>query len=363
MKLINGRLEAWRRPLPLGVAGPARSFTAWGCCHFYWDQCVRVTEFPPDYGRLFLVGRSGRPEALTALGCAPRYQYLGVPAPTGALNFTGPEAYGEDCDARSYVYTYINNFGEESAPSPPSAVRSIWDGQVVTVTGFNPPPSGYGIESIRLYRSATGFRTGAEKEQTPGTWYFAVAYLPPETSAYTDDVPLRRLGPPLETEGDRPPPADLKSLVHVNGVGRLAGHAGNRLHFTETHEPWNWPAVYDLTLPLTIKNLGALDNLVFATTEGRPFVIDANTQGLDTPRKVQDCDMAYPDVAQGCYPHQAVVTPFGLVYATTDGLALLKPGATVDIITAPWFSTSEWRKLRPETIRLAWWRGFLLAAT
>jgi hypothetical protein len=190
-----------------------------------------------------------------------------------------------------------------------------------------------------------------------------VAYLPPETLAYTDDVPLRRLGPPLETEGDRPPPADLESLVHVNGVGRLAGHAGNRLHFTETHEPWNWPAVYDLTLPLTIKNLGALDNLVFATTEGRPFVIDANTQGLDTPRKVQDCDMAYPDVAQGCYPHQAVVTPFGLVYATTDGLALLKPGATVDIITAPWFSTSEWRKLRPETIRLAWWRGFLLAAT
>ena len=72
-------------------------------------------------------------------------------------------------DARAYVYTYVNKWGEESAPSPPSNIIRVADGATVTVSGIPAPPFGYGITEVNIYRATTGFRPADGKVQTPLT--------------------------------------------------------------------------------------------------------------------------------------------------------------------------------------------------
>ena len=62
--------------------------------------------------------------------------------------------------ATAYLYTFINNLGEGSAPSPPSAVTLRPDGVSITVTTPTTTPAGtdplYNIVSKRIYREVTG---------------------------------------------------------------------------------------------------------------------------------------------------------------------------------------------------------------
>ena len=363
VKLRNGRLEAWREKLPAALAGSeALSFHAWSCCYLHWPSCVSASEYLPDYARLYLTGRSERPELAIRIGCEPLYFYLGVPAPANFLSLSATESFGEEADARSYVYTYVNQFGEESAPSPPSRQITVPDGSPVLCSGFVAPPDGYGIVGINLYRSATGYRSGSEKEQEFMTDYLLVAELGLET-AFADAVLSRHLGPALATRENRLPPADLRQIRHINGSGVLVGATDNQVHFSENFQPWNWPAEYDLTLPVNTVNLVTLDNWVFVSTDGKPFVIDGSPKcEARQSRQVRDVDSVLPDIGCG-YAHSATATPFGMVYASLDGLVLVKADASFDILTSPWYSRDEWLKLRPETVRLTYWRGYLICVT
>ena len=362
VRLRDGRLEPWLAPLPLGLAPAGTlSFHLWSCCPYYWPECAEAVEYLPDYGRMFITGRRERPETMSAVGCAPTYQYLGLPAPSTPPLAEGTEIFGETGDARTYVYTYINQYGEESAPSPPSRQMTVEDGSSVRVFGLAPPPDNYGIVGIIIYRTATGYRSGGEAEQKPATDWLTVWGPAPFQSEINDEVLTRHLGPALTTSDDRPPPAALRHLRHVNGTGLMVGHTGHQVHFSEDYQPWNWPARYDLSLPCNIVGLGTLDTTVFVTTDGQPFVIDGSVRDPGQPRPARDSDSRHPDLACG-YLRQQCVTPFGLVYSTLDGLALLRPDATVDIITKAYYSSAQWAKMRPETARLAFWRGGLIAA-
>jgi hypothetical protein len=142
----------------------------------------------------------------------------------------------------------------------------------------------------------------------------------------------------------------------------LVGAGGNQVYFSENFNPYNWPAEYDLTLPYNIVNLGTVDSTVYVTTSGRAYVIEGapSCRPLEG-RQVLDTDVPLPDI--GRRAHSAVATPFGLVFATLDGLVLVDPKATFQVLTAPWFGRDEWIRGRPETIRLAYWRGYLVFVT
>jgi hypothetical protein len=362
--LRNARLEPWQEKAYLYPVEPGTlSFFMTGCCLYTWPACVQATAYLPDYARLFLTGRTDRAEVTPLANCGAQYMYLGVPAPVSGPAVQGAEAYGENCDARSYVYTYVNGYGEESAPSPPSRQLTVRDGAAVTVSGFAAPPDGWGIIGIALYRSATGARVEEELSvQALQTHYFRVA-SGPELTGYTDAVLMRNLGIVLDTFDSRPPPRGLRHISHLTDTGILAGVTGSQVHFSENFQPWNWPAKYDLTLPCNIVNMGALDARVFVSTDARPFVIDAsNFCEPDSAKAVGSADLALPDISCG-QPHSAVITPFGFVYSSADGLILLKPDASWQILTAPWFGSSDWRKLRPDTVRLAFWEGCLFICT
>lgn len=365
VKLRSGKLEAWRekKELHSGLIG-AVSFDYYDCCPLVWDTCVSATNYMPEFERLYLSGRSDHPEqAYVFDDCSMSYFYLGVPAPDMAPTVSGTESCGETTSVRSYIYTYVNEDGEESGPSPASPILSIADGAPVRVTVY-PPLTGYRIAAINIYRAGTGYRLGNEKEQSPITDFMLVETVTVGASSITitDSLGEDHLGPICESRENRVPPQDLRFLRHINGTGTLVGATQTGVHFSRNMQPWNWPAEFDLIMPHNIVHLVTWDKWVYVTTDSSPQIINGGVLESRADRQVIDLGVSLPDISCG-YANSAVGTPFGAVYASVDGLILVKPNGQFDVITAGWYSTDDWKRLRPDTVRLAYWRGYIICVT
>ena len=376
VNLRSGRVEPWRERLALAEA-PESALTMHqhGCCYYTWDTCVSVAEYLPDYNCMFITGRRGYPErAVFGDNCSLTYYRLGVPKPAGTLSVSSASenAIGRSevndqrtMTGRSYCVTYVNVFGEESAPGNPSRVISVCDGDTVVITGLPPAPSSeYGVTTIRVYRSASvmnsdsgGTKRAAENDN-PAAW-FMVAELPVGVTEFHDSVKELDLGWALQTDDYREPPADLRQITYLRGTGVLAGVTTNMVHFSEPYQPWNWMRKSDLTLPYNIVHAVSFGAFLYVTTTGNPYVIDMTKGCQEQCAQVDDVNISLPDIACG-YAHSAVATPFGCVYVSKDGLAFIKPDAQVDLLTKAYFSTEDWAKIRPETIRLTYWRGYIV---
>ncbi len=377
VKLRNGKLQPWRERKAAGLAcGDAQTIYYDGDVLLSWDACVEVTDYLVDFDRLYLTGRADQPEVIVLDdNHEPVYTYLGVPSPTSApvLSADSPTMDGSVQRAlsyRTYVYTYVNQFGEESAPSPASAAVAVLDGGTVQVSGFVDPPDGYGITEVWLYRTATAYREYAVKEQQPLTDYLKVTEfsledlgVPLSSYTYTDTLLEKYLGPAIVTREYRVPPTAMRNIAYLRGTGVLAGTTANQVHFSAPYTPYNWPAEYDLTLPYNIVHAVACDSYYIVSTDSCPYVISGD--GACEARKcrsVSDVDALLPDIGYG-YAHSAISTPFGMIYPSKDGLVLVNIRAQYSILTSKWFSTDDWVKIRPETARLGYARGYLFCVT
>lgn len=362
-KLCDGVLEAWCEPRRFASAMPrAKTIHMHGCCPVSWADIVDVAELTPDWERFYITRGNGLEQILLDGNCNQRVLSVGVPAPLSAPVAQATEQCSREADARAYVYTYVNEWGEESAPSLPSNIVRVDDGSTVTVSGFASPPAGKGIVLIHLYRASTGFRVADGKVQKPLTDYLFVTQLSTSATTFTDRIMGTGLGPALETQYDREPPAGLSGITSIGDQVRLAGFTNNIVHFSEQFQPHNWPAKYDLTLDYYIVHMKALDQRLFVTTNSIPYIIDVSSCDDTKCTPVTSLETPLPDI--GCqYAHGAIMTPHGMMYASPLGLILLQPNATWNLITAKWFGEKEWRKLRPDTIRMAYWKGYLFFAT
>ena len=365
VKIRNGKLEPWRERLAVGSSVPD-AVCAWyhGCCYYTFDKCVDMAEYVTDYGRLYFTGRQDYPEvAKIGDNCALTYYRLGVPQPTSIPRASGGGATGRNAASRSYVYTYVNVFGEEGAPSLPSESVTVADGSSVSVSGFSTPASVYGVVSINIYRTATAWTSGQEKTQEINTDYLFVANIPVGSGSFSDSILDKNLGEALTTEFNREPPANLREIRYLRGTGVLTGVTTNQVHFSKAYQPSNWPVEYDLILPYNIVNIQTLGSKLFVSTDGYPFVIDG-AQNCE-PRQCRRVDEVFtplPDISCG-HVNSSVATPFGMVYSSKDGLVLVSPDARFQVITSAWFSTDDWVKIRPDTARLAYWRGYIVCVT
>lgn len=103
-----------------------------------------------ELGRFYFTGDDMEPRMSTysaAIASAPyptAWYQLGVFAPTAAPTLSIPVAGSGAQEFRSYVYTYVTQFGEESPPSPPSAVLQSFINSTWRVSGMQvaPPNSG-----------------------------------------------------------------------------------------------------------------------------------------------------------------------------------------------------------------------------
>lgn len=240
--------------------------------------------------------------------------------------------------ATSYVFTMVNDLGEESAPSPPSATILRPDGVSVTVTTPVGAPTGtssdYGIESKRIYRAVTG---------ATGSIFRLVAEIPLATADYVDTLTDAELGEELESEGWDLPPDDLQGVLALpNGI--MCGFRRNQLCFSAQNRPHAWPVAYRLNTDTDIVGIGAIDTAVIVGTQSFPYVAQGQTPA--------DYAAAKLEVPQACVSKRSIayLSGVGVCMATPDGYMAISGVVQPVNLTRGVFTREQWQALDPTTI-------------
>jgi hypothetical protein len=263
---------------------------------------------------------------------------LGVPTPTATPVVTSPGA-GDDTQ-RTYLYTFVSAYGEEGAPSPPSAVQSGLAG-TWNISGMQtvvPDASQRLITHKNIYRTVPG---------NASTLFFFVAKVNIGDTNYsdtaTDDVIA--LNNVLESTSFIPPPADLEGFV-VMPNGYLVGWVGRRLVFSEPFRAHAWPAEYEIGTEFEIVGLSVWANSLIIGTKSNPYIGNGVTPAAFTTQKT--------DAVMPCLSRRSMVSSdAGVYYASINGLVLVN-GPSPRIITQDLLTKEEWlRRYNPRDIYAA----------
>lgn len=260
---------------------------------------------------------------------------LGIPTPTTKPVVT-PVSPGDD-STRSYVYTFVSDYGEEGAPSPPSDVTSgsvgIWN-----ITGMQtsvPDSSSRNVTKKRIYRTVPG---------NTATLFFFVAEIGVGEANYADAAAddVIALNSTLESASFQPPPATLEGFV-VMPNGYLVGWVGRRLLFSEPFRPHAWPPEYEIGVEFDIVGLAVWGNTLIVGTKSNPYVGMGTSPAAFTTQKT--------DAIMPCLSRRGMVaTDAGVYYPSINGLVLVN-SPTPQIVTQDLLTKEEWlRRYNPKEI-------------
>lgn len=345
----RGDLRPWKLPtqvasVPAGsktiyrmgrdVASDANYWLSWPTV----VHAVRGFDVDDTTERTYFTG-DGAPKVtnnIMALSSAPfptASRPLGLPAPATPAVMSADEGEWSGMQQSYFcVYTYVNDWGWESAPSPVSVELDSFTDATATITGFAPPPPGnYGITGIRIYVTQTGSATT--------DFYFMREVAVGTASTQYDG---RDLGEALPTTTWLTPPHDLQFLTGMwNGM--LAGISGSSVRFCEAYTPYAWPISYDVIPPDSKPvGLGVFGQQLLVLTTGRPLLVAGSSP--------DSMDQIPLEFSQACVAPQSVVSMgSGVVWASEDGLCWYGAGGA-KILTAGVMMREDWQALKPRTI-------------
>jgi hypothetical protein len=349
---------------------------------FGWPRHVHIAPDPQnicgpesflfaDQGKLW---RTSGSRVLCGLAPYP----VGICAPTGAMTATilpgqgctqsmptlecvpgepagcdvRPGSGWEDADvpeARVYVFTYLTEDGQESAPSPLSEVVDVHAGEGVVLMPADTPPAH--AVARRWYRAVAG---------TDGQAVFLfVKEQPIATAIMLDDVCPLALGHVLDTWSHYPP----ECVEGVSAAGDLMTviWAGKDMWLSEPKLPHAY-------LPKNRKTV-RFEIVTCVESQGTPLEAAAHyqlvvlTQGLHyicagaTPDKFEIRELAYEHPAVSA--RAVCVAEGGVVFACPTGLAVIK-GNALDLLIDEVITRREWPAFRPERMSIVFHRGELL---
>jgi hypothetical protein len=342
-------------------------------------------------------------ETQTGMPIAGSYQGVGTFVPVESYpdwlqmkvdNFTvsgtGPAAATQNLSSTTYLYTLVNDLGEESGPSPAmlntdgsnTITRAI--GQAVSIklpgtlvgsgadiTYFQVNPPTYipplqlnGVTpspTMNLYRAVTG---------STGTSFLLVAANVP----FGDTITVSPTGTVINATGqtsttviDQMPDSALSevipSLFNLNGVegfwspppidmlgilalpnGIYAGFSKNNLCLSSQGIPHAWPLIYQLTFDYDIVAIQAIDSTVVVLTKNFPWLCSGTTPDNYTQTKA-----SYP---YRCASKRSAkyLKGVGVVFATFEGLVAIAGPGQEKVLTEGLFSKREWLALNPASM-------------
>jgi len=251
---------------------------------------------------------------------------------------------------RSYVYTWVTEYKEESAPSSPVVVTGIQDGSW-DLSGFEIPSDlnrGFvvnphavrWITKTRIYRTVTSTAGVAS--------FFFVAEQDCTIDFYKDTIEDDEVSSnaQLESYNWLPPPEDLKGLVVMwNGI--LAGWRANELWMCEPYRPHAWPSSYVNTLEYPIIGLGVAGQTLVVCTIGHPVMVNGALPEHMTTAKVPKFE---PCTSRG----SILSSEQGVLFVSPNGLILCAKGSATNI-TEGLITRDKWRQYTKEAkLRAAW---------
>lgn len=311
----------------------------------YWSGDSR------DDGHLLF---SYTPQLTHGVSYNPTMWYrVGIPAPTQvptlvsqSNEYTEEELEELSDEARVYVYTYVSDTGEESAPSPSSPLiysphekSTVELGNLVTDTNAS---QGRFLKYKRIYRSLTDSNGNADL-------YFIAQIALSETS-YTDnlDGSAVNTSDPLPTISWDEPRTGMSGL-NVTAKGVNYAFLDKIACFSEPYHPYAWPRDYELTMQYDIVAMGHYENYIICATTGTPYLIS----GIDpSSTTIDELPLNEP-----CISKRSMVSMATCVcYASPNGIVMAY-GSTAKLVSDSFFDKDTWTALKPESIYAVEHRG------
>lgn len=307
----------------------------------YWLEFVdvdtnvlRTPVVGDTYERYYMASPSVRPKynILTRIAAGLDPWFLGVPAPTTAPGVAPSGGSGLGIQtSRSYVYTYLTAYGEESAPSPPLVQDGYLDDTwALTVTAPTANDQGVdrNITQTNIYRTVTAIDGTAS--------FFLVATIAAATTSYndslTDDDVAANVLLPSTTWTE--PPTDLQGLTQGPN-GMFVGFRTNEIWFSEPFRPHAWPSTYVITSEFPIVGIGVVGQSFVVCTKGYPMVITGIHPSSMSEHVVRR--------AEPCTSRGSIVSGSdGVTYASPNGLIQVTPYGTVKNLTEMWILRANW---------------------
>lgn len=252
--------------------------------------------------------------------------------------------------AHSYVVTNVNDFLEESMPSPPSDIGVTHMHMAKLAGKFRPLSTITGgginhyyvpIRFLRLYRSTADSQGGAIYKRVPvepvsvapnavGGAFPQAATNPASQYGYeiTDNVEVDELLDPLATVDLEPPnPRQMLNLVSWRN-GMMAAFWDNTVMFCEPFRPYAWP--YKIPLPRKVLALVADENSLIAITDGEPFIFMGAHPSNISYEPLQTIQGGIPPAPNpGGFVDRSrgvTKTPAGIIYASREGPMIITGG-------------------------------------
>lgn len=236
-----------------------------------------------------------------------------------------------DLESRSYVYTFVTDFGEEGPPSPPSPASDFRYSSSVEVSASFTVAAGYkGINRVRVYRIIAG--SGIAEPLFTKEVGVTVAG---QAGSFTvsDDTPAVGLGESLPSTDWTPPPSGLDGFAMLP-CGSIAAFKGNTLYFSEPYMPHAWPAQYRRTVNFDIVGIAVVGQTLVIGTKGKPSI---GVGSAPDSLSIQELDVYAP-----CLTKRAMVSiGAGVLYASSEG-AVLVTSSGAKVLTMTLFSKRAW---------------------
>lgn len=350
----RGDLRPWKTPLAVAtamlgaktiyrmgrdVASDANYWLSWPTV----VHAVRGFDVSDSTERTYYTG-DGAPKVtnnIMGLASAPyptTSRPMGMPAPSAAPTVaTNSGTWTGAVQTYFYVYTYVNDWGWESAPSPVSSQQDRKSDATASISGFAAMPAGnFELAAIRIYRTQTG---------SSGTEFFflreiTVSGATVATATTTDDN--RKLGEVMPSTTWITPPDDLSYLTGLwNGM--MAGISGTAVRFCEAYTFYAWPIAYDVVPPDSKPvGLGVVGQQLVVLTTGRPLIV--------TGSNPDSMDQMPLEFAQACMAPRSIVSMGnGVAWASEDGLCWYGSGGP-SVLTAGVMMREDWQALKPSSI-------------
>jgi len=259
-------------------------------------------------------------------------------------------------EARSYVYTWVSAYGEESPPSPYTLVNG-WANGTWTIGLYNPVATDMGVNRnlaiLRLYRTVVG--------TSGSTVYFFVAdvslgssdpdaiaavaadtgCLPPNT-IYTDILSDAVVALTLQMPSTNyyPPPVNMQGITAMPN-GMYVGFVDNQIWFSEPYYPHAWPPGTVLTTDFPIVGLGLTSGTLVACTAANPWTI---TGVNPTQMSMVKCAKPEPCTSRG----SILSTDAGVYFISPNGLIMVNSSSTSTNTTELWITRERWAQLAPQ---------------
>lgn len=275
------------------------------------------------------------------------YRKLGVPAPTNIITIlSSTEATKDDTsdEVRFYVFTYVNDLGEESAPSKPSGQVIVPREAAEVRLGNLQVDSGAAdrnITAFRIYRTSVGTSGNAQWQYVGQTGF--------SNNEFLDNFMSEELDELLPTENWDAPRNDMQGLG-LTAYGVAYGFSGKIVCLSEPFYMYAFPRDYELTTQHNIVAMGHYDANIIVVTDGNPVVVTgvSPTTGMT---------MTELPLNESCVSKQSLVSlGYGVIYASPNGLVLASNNGA-QIISEGFFDRDEWNALNPASIHAVEYKG------